>query len=175
MWCRIERRSRRCSTGSKAAQAEVAALSFDVLTGPEALSVKDRLETAYRRQAVDHRLTHHLTSHASPVALGAKSWTDCVGQPAAHRPRRGPPVPGGSRGLGPAHRDDRGTVAADAAHRGAAQAAGTIGAEHVHIIRRFFAELSTAVDVGPARPVRSTWPASPPSTPPMGYAKPLIG
>jgi hypothetical protein len=33
-----------------AAQAEVAALSFDALTGPEVLSVKDRLETVNRRQ-----------------------------------------------------------------------------------------------------------------------------
>jgi hypothetical protein len=42
----------------EAAQAEVAALSFDALTAPEALTAKDRLETVYRRQAaVDHRLT----------------------------------------------------------------------------------------------------------------------
>jgi len=31
----------------EAAQAEVAALSFDVLTAPQALSVKDRLETSH--------------------------------------------------------------------------------------------------------------------------------
>jgi hypothetical protein len=34
-----------------AAQAEVAALSFDALTAPEVLNVKDRLETVYRRQS----------------------------------------------------------------------------------------------------------------------------
>jgi hypothetical protein len=70
----------------EAAQAEVAALSFDVLTGPEVLSVKDRLETVNRRQAAfDHRLTHQLTSQASPVDLGAKSWlgprTAMTGEP----------------------------------------------------------------------------------------------
>jgi hypothetical protein len=160
----------------EAAQAEVAALSFDVLTGPEALSVKDRLETAYRRQAaVDHRLTHHLTSQASPVELGAKSWTDVL----SNRLRIGRGE--ARRCLGEA--EDLGPRIAMTGERlqpmlptvAAAQAAGTIGAEHVRIIRRFFAELSTAVDVGPARPVRSTWPASPPSTPPTGYAKPLIG
>jgi hypothetical protein len=60
----------------EAAQAEVAALAFDALTAPEVLTVKDRLETVSRRQAaVDHRLTHQLTSHASPVELGGKSWT----------------------------------------------------------------------------------------------------
>ena len=56
----------------EAAQAEVAALSFDVLTAPQALSVKDRLETVSRRQAaVDHRLTQHLTRQGSPVELAA--------------------------------------------------------------------------------------------------------
>ena len=61
----------------EAAQAEVASLSFQALSAPEVLDVKDRLETVYRRQtAVDHRLSHQLTSQASPVDLGGKSWTD---------------------------------------------------------------------------------------------------
>jgi hypothetical protein len=52
--------------GFEAAQAEVAALSFDALTAPEALAVKDRLETVNRRQAaVDHRLT--ITSPRKPA------------------------------------------------------------------------------------------------------------
>ncbi len=43
------------------------------------LAVKDRLETVERRQAaVDHRLTQQLTSQASPVELGGKSWTDVL-------------------------------------------------------------------------------------------------
>ncbi len=63
----------------EAAQAEVAALAFDVLTAPEVLNVKDRLETVNRRQAaVDHRLTHQLTAQASPADLSAKSWTDAL-------------------------------------------------------------------------------------------------
>ena len=54
-----------------AAQAELAALSFDALTGPEVLNVKDRLQTVERRQAaLDHRLTKQLTCQASPVELG---------------------------------------------------------------------------------------------------------
>ena len=57
-----------------AVQAEVASLSFDALTAPQALTVKDRLEMVSRRQAaVDHRLTHQLTSQASPVGLGGTS------------------------------------------------------------------------------------------------------
>lgn len=48
------------------AQAGMAELSFDVLTATEALAIKGRLETGYRRQAaVDHRLTYQLTSQGS--------------------------------------------------------------------------------------------------------------
>ncbi len=78
----------------EAAQAEVAALEFDVLTAPEILNVKDRLETVNRRQAaVDHRLTHHLTSQASPADLGAKSWTDALSNRLPIGRGRGPPAP----------------------------------------------------------------------------------
>jgi hypothetical protein len=130
-----------------AAQAELAALSFDALAPSEVLAVKDRLETVNRRQAaVDHRLTHQLTAQASPVELGGKSWTDVL----SNRLRIG---------RGEARRrldeaDDLGPRIAMTGeplepvlpHVAAAQAAGTIGAEHVRIIRRFFADLPTAVD-----------------------------
>ncbi len=131
----------------EAAQAEVAALAFDALTAPEVLSVKDRLETVNRRQAaVDHRLTHQLTSQASPVDLGAKSWTDVL----SNRLRIG-------RGQARRRLDEADDLGPRTAMTGqhlqpvlpnvaAAQAAGTIGAEHVRIIRRFFADLPHAVD-----------------------------
>jgi hypothetical protein len=132
----------------EAAQAEVAALAFDALTAPEVLTVKDRLETVSRRQAaVDHRLTHQLTSHASPVELGGKSWTDVL----SNRLRIG-------RGEARRRLEEADTLGPRTAMTGeplqpvlpnvaAAQAAGTIGAEHVRIIRRFFADLPTAVDI----------------------------
>src|SRR5258705_12371748 len=131
----------------EAAQAEVAALGFDALTAPEVLNVKDRLETVNRRQAaVDHRLTHQLTSQASPVELGGKSWTDVL----SNRLRIGPGEP--RRRLDEA--DDLGPRTAMTGQQlqpvlpnvAAAQAPGTIGAEHVRIIRRFFADLPHAVD-----------------------------
>ena len=130
-----------------AAQAELAALSFDALTGPEVLNVKDRLQTVERRQAaLDHRLTKQLTCQASPVELGGKSWTDVL----SNRPRIG-------RGAGRRRLDDADDLAPRTAmtgeplrpllpHVAAAQAAGQIGDEHVRIIRRFFADLPNAVD-----------------------------
>jgi hypothetical protein len=131
----------------EAAQAEVAALSFDALSAPEVLNVKDRLETVYRRQtAVDHRLSHQLTSQASPVDLGGKSWTDVL----CNRLRIG-------RGEARRRLDEAEDLGPRTAFTGeplqpglpnvaAAQAAGKIGAEHVRIIRRFFTDLPNAVD-----------------------------
>jgi len=132
----------------EAAQAEVAALAFDALTAPEVLTVKDRLETVSRRQAaVDHRLTHQVTSHASPLELGGKSWTDVL----SNRLRIG-------RGEARRRLEEADTLGPRTAmtdeplqpvlpNVAAAQAAGTIGAEHVRIIRRFLADLPTAVDI----------------------------
>ena len=131
-----------------AVQAEVASLSFDALTAPQALTVKDRLEMVSRRQAaVDHRLTHQLTSQASPVELGGTSWTDVL----SNRLRIG-------RGEARRHLDEADDLGPRTAITGeplapalptvaAAQAAGTIGAEHVRIVRRFFADLPAAVDI----------------------------
>jgi hypothetical protein len=77
-----------------AVQAEVASLSFDALSAPQALTVKDRLEMVSRRQAaVDHRLTHQLTSQAKPGRAGRYVVDRRTVQPATHRPRRGPPPP----------------------------------------------------------------------------------
>jgi hypothetical protein len=54
-----------------AAQGQIAALPFDILTGPEPLTVKNRLETISRRQAaVDHRLTRQPTCQGSPIRVG---------------------------------------------------------------------------------------------------------
>jgi hypothetical protein len=131
----------------EAAQAELAALSFDALTAPETLAVKDRLAKIERRQgAVDHRLTCQLTSQASSVELGGKSWTDVL----SHRLRIG-------RGAARRSLDEAAELGPRTAMTGeplqpllpnvaAAQAAGSIGAEHVRIIRRFFADLPHAVD-----------------------------
>jgi hypothetical protein len=131
-----------------AAQAEVAALPFEALTGPEALAVKGRLETVARRQAaVDHRLTQRFTGQTSPVELGAKSWTDVlsnrlrIGRGQARRRLEeaadlGPRVAMSGQPLSPL-----------LPNVAAAQAGGRIGAEHVRIIRRFFADLPGAVDV----------------------------
>jgi hypothetical protein len=130
-----------------AAQAELAALSFHALSGEQALAVKDRLETVARRQgAIDHRLTSQMVSQTSPAQLGGTSWPDVL----SNRLRIG-------RGQARRHIDEAADVGPRTALTGeplppalpnvaAAQSAGSIGAEHVRIIRRFFHDLPTAVD-----------------------------
>jgi hypothetical protein len=150
VWVRVRCRIGKVITAAldrfEAAQAELAALSFDALTGPEVLTAKDRLETVERRQAaVDHRLTKQLTSQASPVELGAKSWTDVlsnrlrIGRDAARRLDE-------AEDLGPRTAMTGEVMQPLLPNTAAAQAGGTIGDEHVRIIRRFFADLPNAVD-----------------------------
>ena len=130
-----------------AAQAELAAVSFEALSAPQALAVKDRLETVARRQgAVDHRLTAQLVAQSSPTELGGTSWPDVL----SNRLRI-------SRGQARRRVDDAADLGPRIAVTGeplapvlpnvaAAQAAGAVGPEHVRIIRRFFTDLPSAVD-----------------------------
>jgi hypothetical protein len=63
-----------------AAQAEVAALSFDALSAAEVLTIKDRLQSIERRQgAVDHRLTQQLTD----TITASSRATPAIGSPIA--------------------------------------------------------------------------------------------
>jgi len=79
-------------------------MSIGAVSDPEAImAAVDRFEAVARRQcAVDHRLTHRLTSQASPVKVGGTSWTDVL----SHRPRGGPPPPRWGRRSRAAHRMD---------------------------------------------------------------------
>src|ERR1700748_3295805 len=115
-----------------AAQAELAALSFDALDAPQALAVKDRLETVARRQsAVDHRLSRQLVCQSSAVELGGTSWTDVlsnrlrIGRGEARRRLDE------AEDLGPRIALTGEPLAPVLPNVAAAQAAGSIGAEHV--------------------------------------------
>ena len=104
-----------------------------------------------RQAAVDHRLTHQLTSQVSPVELGATLWTDVlsnrlrIGRGEARRRLEE------ADDLGPRTALPGEPLAPVLPNVAAAQAAGTIGAEHVRIIRRFFADLPAAVDIDTRR------------------------
>lgn len=132
-----------------AAQAEVAALSFDVLAARDVLSIKDRLETVARRQAaVDHRLTHHLISQASPIDVGGKSWTDVLSNRLRISRDDARRRLDEAKDLGPRTAMTGEALQPVLPNVAAALAAGKVGADHVRIIRRFFADLPAAVDFG---------------------------
>jgi hypothetical protein len=130
-----------------AVQAELAQLSFAALTPAEVLDIKDRLECGYRRQAtVDHRLTRELTCQASPIDLGGKSWVDVLStrlriSKGAARQRLQE-----AEDLAPRTTLSGEPLEPRLPHTAAAQARGDIGAEHVRIIRKFFADLPTHID-----------------------------
>ena len=131
----------------EAAQAELGELSFDVLTAAEVLTIMGRLETVYRRQpAVDHQLLHHLTTQASPTELGGTNWANVVssalriGRGEARRRLED------AEDLGPRAALSGEPLTPVRAQTAQAQAAGAIGAEHVRIIAKFFAQLPDAVD-----------------------------
>jgi uncharacterized protein DUF222 len=130
-----------------AVQAEMAGLSFAALTPAEVLGIKDRLECGYRRQTmVDHRLTHQLTCQASPIDLGGKSWTDVLATRLRISKREARQRLDEADDLGPRTAITAEPLQPRLAHTAAAQARGDIGAEHVRIIRKFFADLPAHID-----------------------------
>ena len=82
IWVRVFRRGREAITAAldrfDAAQGQIAALPFDILTAPEALTVKNRLETISRARPPS--ITGDSSAHLSrqPIELGGKSCTDML-------------------------------------------------------------------------------------------------
>ena len=126
---------------------KVAAVNVDALTHPELLAVLDRLETHRRRHPViEHRLIARLAAEACPTELGGKNLAEVLSA-RLH-------ISGTEARRRLEEADDLGLRTAVSgeplpprlAETAAAQARGQIGAEHVRMIRRFFAQLPDAVD-----------------------------
>jgi hypothetical protein len=130
-----------------AVQAELAEVSFAALTPPEVLDIKDRLECGYRRQAtVDHRLTRELTGQASPIDLGGKSWVDVLSTRLRISKNEARRRLDEAEDLAPRTALTGEALEPKLPHTAAAQARGDIGAEHVRLIRKFFAKLPAHID-----------------------------
>jgi hypothetical protein len=130
-----------------AVQAELAEVSFAALTPPEVLDIKDRLECGYRRQAtVDHRLTRELTGQASPIDLGGKSWVDVLCTRLRISKNEARRRLDEAEDLAPRTALTGEALEPKLPHTAAAQARGDIGAEHVRLIRKFFAKLPAHID-----------------------------
>ncbi|OBG87026.1 hypothetical protein A5699_20170 [Mycobacterium sp. E802] len=126
----------------------LAALSYENLSLPELLELQSRREHQARRApAIDHALLAEIQSRTTPSEIGAKSWADVlairlrISQSEAKRriteaAELGPRRSLTGQQLGP-------VLPATAA----AQAGGLINAEHVKIIRKFFAKPPIPLDV----------------------------
>lgn len=155
-----------------AAVDEVLSLPLHVLVVPELLAMLERLEIQRRRQpAVEHKLVQQLRSRTSPGELGGRNWSQVL----QHRLRIG----AGEAGRRLDEADDLGSRTAISGEPLAPrlptvaqqQAAGTIGAEHVRIIRRFFASLPAAVDIGTREAAESHLAAIAAEHTPLGLSK----
>jgi hypothetical protein len=133
--------------GLDCAFEEVAALSYDVLTASEKQRLLARLETHRRRlPSAEHPLINQLAAESAPETLGAASLAEAltialrISKADAHQ-RISEAADLGSRiALSGELLDPQLPTAA------AAQVAGQIGADHIDIIRTFFAKLPSAVD-----------------------------
>ena len=131
----------------KAAAADLIEQSVEEFTHAELLELMTELETvSWQMPTIGHRLVARLQREASPVAVGAKSWKAVLstrlrisGKDATRRLAEaqdlGPRTALTGEPLAPVH-----DTLADA------QAEGTIGPEHVAVIRGFFDTLPPWVD-----------------------------
>lgn len=123
------------------------ALSFDALTTPERLRKLERLETLTRRlQAPSHQLINQVAEQADPAELGGRlSWVlaDRLHVTRAEAARR----IAVAADLGPRRALTGEPLAPVLPATAAAQRDGTIGADHVAVIRRFFRQLPESVDL----------------------------
>lgn len=132
-----------------AALDTLAAAPAATITARESLAVFDRLEKADRRMpAIRHAWTAKLTTEAASAEWGGFTWAAVLAD--RLRISRGEAC----RRVAEAHElGPRTAITGEVLEpllpaTAAAQAAGTIGAEHVRIIRGFLAHLPTQIDVG---------------------------
>ena len=133
----------------ESAAQQFASLPLDALSPTDLLAVADRLEALNRQQAmVGHHIVGRLAAECAPRELGAKNMAEVL----SRRLRI-------SRGEANARIADGRLLAPRTAMTGekldpllptvaAGVAEGTVGAEHVRIIRKFFKALPSAVDAG---------------------------
>jgi hypothetical protein len=133
----------------ESAAARFASLPLDALSHTDLLAVLDRLEALRRRQSdLDHRIVARLDAECPPVQLGAKNLGEALSQ--RLRISRGDARRRIAEAalLGPRTAITGEQLEPVLPNVAAGVVAGTIGAEHVRIIRSFWGHLPSAVDAG---------------------------
>ncbi len=131
----------------EAAYDTVAGLSYAALTGPELRDMLVRRERLHRRQpAQDHQLINQLTAQSTPQELGGTSWVNVLSIVLAISATDARRRLTDAEELGPRTAISGEPLEPLLPTTARAQAAGSINAEHVRIIRSFFANMPEAVD-----------------------------
>ena len=123
-------------------------LTFDALTTPERLRILVRLEKVARRLPVPgHELINQLTGQATRDELGGK-LRDALADRLHITPGEANRRIAEAADLGPRRALTGEPMPPQLTGTAAAQHDGTIGAGHVHVIRRFLDHLPCSVDIG---------------------------
>ncbi|MFY1621200.1 DUF222 domain-containing protein [Micromonospora sp. WMMD736] len=136
-----------------ALDARLAALPLTGLSVSQLQRLVDHHELRRRRQpAVEHRLLAELQSRTSAIALGAKNWAEVLTRRLRISKAEARRRLDEAQQLGPRSALTGQPLAPQLAALAAAQAAGTVNAEHVRIIRGFFDKLPHWVDATTRHP-----------------------
>jgi Domain of unknown function (DUF222) len=131
----------------EAANEKVAALSLDALTDTELLELQHRREVVARSlPATDHQIINRLVAEADPKALGGTSWADVLATKLGISKGEAKKRIKQAGLLGPRQALTGEPLPPKLPNVAAAQARGQIGAEHVKIIEKFFADLPGYID-----------------------------
>jgi hypothetical protein len=130
-----------------AALDKVLGMSTDALSHPDLVVLMARMERNVRRApAVVHPMINRLVAEASPQALGGKSLADVLCTALRISKSEATRRIADARELGPRTALTGESLEPLLARTAAAQQRGDLGAEHVKIIRDFFAHLPAWVD-----------------------------
>ncbi|CRZ14056.1 HNH endonuclease signature motif containing protein [Mycolicibacterium neworleansense] len=127
--------------------AQMAALEYRGLSLPELLELQSRRERQVRRApAVDHALLAEIQTRATPVEIGAKSWADVLAIRLRISTKEAKRRIDEAAVLGPRTTVTGESLAPALPATSGAQAAGEVNAEHVAVIRKFFAKPPVPLD-----------------------------
>jgi len=131
----------------EAVNEKVAALMLDALTHAELLELQHRREVVARSMpAVDHKIISRLAAEADPKALGGTSLVDVLATKLGISKVEARQRIKQAELLGPRRAMTGEPLAPKLPNTAAAQAGGRIGAEHVRIVEKFFADLPSHID-----------------------------
>ncbi len=132
----------------RAGYAKLAAASLDPLSHQELLTAQDELETLTRQLPTQsHRMIARLAAEASPTELGAKSLREVLAYRLRISRAEARRRLTDAQQLGPRTALSGQPLDPVLAGTAAAQAEGTLGAEHVRIVTAFFDRLPHWVDL----------------------------